>query len=152
MLDLRFSADRYGPYSNRLNHLLNALDGSYLRSDRRIPDCRPMDTIAFNDSQADVVAAYLRTGEARRYQTVVDETDALIDGFQSPLGMELLATVDWLLHRKGCAPNIGALRRGLAKWPGSEDAGARKAMLFNDRYLQLALERLVKEQQGELFA
>lgn len=28
-LDLRFEANRYGPYANRLTHLLNGLDGSY---------------------------------------------------------------------------------------------------------------------------
>ncbi|WP_334147709.1 type II toxin-antitoxin system antitoxin DNA ADP-ribosyl glycohydrolase DarG [Hyphomicrobium sp.] len=29
-LDLRFQADRYGPYASRLAHLLDGLDGSYL--------------------------------------------------------------------------------------------------------------------------
>ena len=34
-LDLRFSADKYGPYSDRLRHLLNGLDGSYLHCEER---------------------------------------------------------------------------------------------------------------------
>lgn len=29
-LDLQFKADKYGPFSDRLRHLLNALDGTYL--------------------------------------------------------------------------------------------------------------------------
>ena len=37
-LDLRFQADRFGPYAPRLAHLLNALDGSYLHCDKRIGD------------------------------------------------------------------------------------------------------------------
>ena len=142
VLDLRFQADRYGPFSPRLNHLLNALDGSYLRSDKRIVDCGPMDTIAFNDTKADVVAAFLRSGEGRAYAPVLEDIDQLIDGFQSPLGMELLATVDWLLRQEGCTPDLPSLRRGLEQWPGGNDAGQRKLRLFDTRLLKLAVDRL----------
>ena len=145
VLDLRFQADRYGPYSPRLNHLLNALDGSYLRSDKRISDCGPMDTIGFADAKADVLATYLRSGDGKRYAPVLDETDRLIDGFQSPLGMELLATVDWLLRREQCAPTIEAVRQGLARWSGGAEAGQRKQALFDDQMLDLALHRLIPQ-------
>ena len=142
VLKLRFQADRYGPFSPRLNHLLNALDGSYLRSDKRIADCGPMDTIAFNDERTDAVAAFLRSVEGKLYAAALDEIDALIDGFQSPLGMELLATVDWLARREGCAMEVTALRQGLQRWPAGEEAGQRKLRLFDDRLLQQAATRL----------
>ena len=142
VLDLRFQADKYGPFAPRLNHLLNALDGSYLRSDKRISDCGPMDTIAFSDDKAELVSLFLRSEEARDYAVVLDDADRVIDGFQSPLGMELLATVDWLLRREGIAPDTASLRDGLKNWPGGADAGRRKQRLFNDRLLGLAVERL----------
>ena len=142
VLDLRFQADRYGPYSPRLNHLLDALDGSYLRSDKRISDCGPMDTIAFADSEAEVVSLFLRTGEAKVYAGALEDTDTLIDGYQSPFGMELLATVDWLLDREGSTPDVPSLRRGLERWPGGAGAGQRKLRLFDERLLQLAVSRL----------
>jgi hypothetical protein len=141
-LDLQYQADRYGPYSNRLNHLLNALDGSYLRSPKRIADCGPTDTIAFADQKTDKVAAYLGSGEARPYQPVMEKVDSLIDGFQSPFGLELLATVDWLLQREKCEPTIEGIREGLANWKGPANAGERKQRLFNDKVLDLALGRL----------
>lgn len=144
VLDLRFEANRYGPYSPRLTHLLDALDGSYLRSDKRLSDCGPMDTITFADSEAEVVSLFLRTGEARAYGDVLEDTDTLIDGFQSPLGMELLATVDWLLHQEGCASDVTSLRRGLERWPGGADAGQRKCRIFDDRLLKLASDRLTE--------
>jgi len=50
-LKLKFEANYYGPYANNLDHLLNALDGSYLKSDKRIPDCDPLDVIWFNESE-----------------------------------------------------------------------------------------------------
>jgi O-acetyl-ADP-ribose deacetylase (regulator of RNase III) len=141
-LDLRYQADRYGPYSRRLNHLLNALDGSYLRSSKRISDCGPMDTIAFADSEAEKVALFLRTGTAKPYQQVIEDTDALIDGFQSPYGLELLATVDWLIHRERCEATVDGIRAGLSAWKGGPGAGQRKLRLFDDRVLQFALDRL----------
>jgi len=146
VLRLKFHADRYGPYSPRLNHLLNALDGSYLHSDKRISDCGPMDTIGFADTKTDTLAAYLRSGDGKSYAGVLEETDRLIDGFQSPLGMELLATVDWLLRREKCAPNIPSLRRGMERWPGGAEAGQRKQGMFDDRLLELALGRLCPNQ------
>ena len=144
VLKLQFQADRYGPYSPRLNHLLDALDGSYLRSDKRISDCGPMDTIAFAENEAEVVALFLRTPEAKPYAAALEDTDTLIDGFQSPLGMELLATVDWLLTKEGCSPDVPSLRQGLARWPGGADAGQRKQRIFDDRLLELALGRLIE--------
>jgi hypothetical protein len=143
VLDLQFQADRYGPYSPRLNHLLNALDGSYLHSEKRISDCGPMDTISFAEAEADVVGLFLRTSDAKPYAAVIEDTDKLIDGFQTPLGMELLATVDWLLIREHCQPTVKALREGLARWPAGSEAGKRKQRLFDDRLMGLALNRLV---------
>lgn len=142
ILKLSFKADRYGPYSTRLNHLLNALDGSYLRSEKRISDCTPLDTIAFNDSKADVVAAFLAAGEAKSFSVVLQETHQLIDGFQSPLGMELLATVDWLVRRGKCSADIQSLQRGLHAWPAGKESGQRKLHLFDKRLLELAIDRL----------
>jgi hypothetical protein len=75
-------------------------------------------------------------------QEVLDRTAALIDGFESPLGMELLATVDWLIEREQCEATLSGIRDGLARWPAGPDAAERKLRLFNDRLIGLALERL----------
>jgi O-acetyl-ADP-ribose deacetylase (regulator of RNase III)/uncharacterized phage-associated protein len=141
-LDLRFQANRFGPFAPRLNHLLNALDGSYLNSYRRIADAGPMDLIWFDDSKRDRVAAYLGS-EAKAYLPVLEDTGVLIDGFESPLGMELLATVDWLLEH-GAEPTLGKVKEGLGAWEGGERAGQRKLRLFDDAMLEVALDRLIK--------
>ncbi len=137
-LNLQFVAHRYGPYAARLQHLLDYLDGSYLRSQVRIPDAKPRDVIAFNDEKKERVSLYLRT-EAAAYAGALDRVSRRIDGFESPLGMELLATVDWLLH-EGRRPELEDIRDGLKNWPGG--AGDRKLRLFDDRMLKLAIERL----------
>ena len=141
-LDLRFTANKYGPYAERLRHLLNALDGSYLHCDKRLSDAGPFDLIWFNDSRRAKVDEYLHSEKARTYLPALEATGKLIDGFESPLGMELLATVDWLLVNGGYQPNITSIREGLAKWPGGAASARRKQELFDDRLLQLALNRL----------
>jgi hypothetical protein len=141
-LDLRFQANKYGPYANRLDHLLNALDGSYLHCDKRIADAGPADIIWFDDSRKEYVAAYLKTKEASEYLDALEATADLIDGFESPLGLELLATVDWLLYRDECAPTIEGVRECLKRWVGGAGAANRKMKLFDDRLIALALERL----------
>ena len=70
----------------------------------------------------------------------LDATETVIDGFQSPLGMELLATVDWLLSKSISQPNVESIKEGLKSWP--EGAGTRKLRIFDNRLIELALNRL----------
>ncbi|WP_341809477.1 macro domain-containing protein [Xanthomonas oryzae pv. oryzicola] len=140
-LDLRFSAHKYGPYADRLRHLLNGLDGSYLHCDKRISDADPLDVIWFDDNRKSFVQTYLKS-EAKQYIPALEATAALIDGFESPFGMELLATVDWLIVQEGISAQVADVREGIRHWPGGQDAAARKDRLFDDRALGIALKRL----------
>jgi O-acetyl-ADP-ribose deacetylase (regulator of RNase III) len=143
-LDLQFSADRYGPYSDRLRHLLNGLDGSYLHCDKRLGDAGPADTIWFDEAMRPRVELFLKQEDNRELLPIVEKTEAIIGGFESPLGMELLATVDWLIERENCAQSVAAIREGLRRWPAGPEAAERKLRLFNDRLIGLALERLAR--------
>ncbi|KXS38103.1 MAG: appr-1-p processing domain-containing protein [Halomonadaceae bacterium T82-2] len=140
-LRLEFQPHRYGPYSDRLRHLLNGLDGSYLHSEKRINDATPDEVVWFDESRRERVSAYLRSAEAHPYAEVLEEVDALIDGFQSPLGMEVLATLDWLISQEHVEPTVESIKEGLRHWP-DDIAGQRKLRLFSDRLIALALERL----------
>lgn len=140
-LDLRFEAKHYGPYADRLRHLLDALDGSYLKSEKRISDSDPLDTIWFNDTQRDRVALYLKT-EASAYLPALEKTTRLIDGFESPFGLELLSTVDWLLAEEHVEPEPAALLKGVSHWSEGDFAAQRKLKLFDLPKLELALNRL----------
>lgn len=141
-LDLQFEAGKFGPYASRLTHLLDALDGSYLHCSKRLADAGPLDTIWFEDSRADRVATYLASSEAKPYVPALDATSRLIDGFESPLGMELLSTVDWLLAQRGADPTVSSVKRGLAAWPGGDESAERKLRIFDDRLVKLAIDRL----------
>jgi hypothetical protein len=53
-----------------------------------------------------------------------------------------LATVDWLISRENVEPTLPGIRQGIRNWPAGETHAQRKERLFNDRLLELALERL----------
>jgi O-acetyl-ADP-ribose deacetylase (regulator of RNase III) len=141
-LDLRFVPNKYGPYAERLRHLLDGLDGSYLHSAKRLSDAGPLDLIWFNDERRSKVEEYLHTEKARSYLPALEATARLIDGYESPLGMELLSTVDWLIEKDGYSPELRSIRQGISSWPGGKKAIQRKQHLFDDRLIELALNRL----------
>lgn len=140
-LKLQFKPDRYGPYSDRLRHLLDNLDGSYLHCDKRLGDASPTDVIHCAPTHYEKLRRYISGAEFGPYRDVVAEADAFIDGFQSPLGMEALATVGWLIERESADPSVPGIRQGINRWPAGDEAAARKQRLFSDELLSAALTR-----------
>jgi O-acetyl-ADP-ribose deacetylase (regulator of RNase III) len=141
-LDLRFEAQRYGPYADRLRHLLDKLDGSYLHCDKRISDAAPEDAVWFEEKERSYLDAFLASEDMKPYLAAIDEASKLIDGFESPYGLELLSSVDWLINKEKLDIDISALQEGLRKWPYQDGSGERKAKLFDSRVLGIALDRL----------
>ena len=78
----------------------------------------------------------------RKYAGVMEWTSAIIDGFESPLGMELLATVDWLAEEEHMALTVTGIQSGLRTWPGGEEAAERKLRILDERLIGIAVERL----------
>ena len=98
------------------------------------------DLIQFDDGRSKEISIYFTNPWAEPYLAPLDRTSELIDGFESPFGMELLATVDWLITKAGCTAAVPNVRDGLSKWPASRAAARRKQKLFNDRMLEVAVD------------
>ncbi|MCY3839754.1 MAG: macro domain-containing protein [Gammaproteobacteria bacterium] len=143
-LNLEFRANIYGPYSDRLRFLLDALDGSYLRCERRLSDAKPESEIWFNIEKKHYVDSYMRSLGKSYLPALAWATDT-IRGFESPLGMEVLSTVDWLLQRGGRRATVDDVWDGIRHWGRGQQ---RKTRIFDDRLVDLALERLATRQQG----
>ncbi len=137
-----FVADRYGPYSDRVRHLLDSLDGSYLTCERRVADARPFDPIRFRHDRQDQIGAYLTTPEASPYRHALDTATEIIDGFQSPHGLELLATVGWLSRETEAALDVDPMMAAIAAWPGPPGAAERKVRVFTSHHVKAAVEHL----------
>jgi hypothetical protein len=141
-LKLSFDANRYGPFAPQFTHLLNALDGSFLHCEKRVADASPFEAIHFDPGWKARLLAYFATAEAAPYVEAIDTTDQIIDGFQSPLGMEALATVDWLLNREHAEPSLAGIRQAIRGWRGGPAAADRKQRLFSDRLIEASIGRL----------
>lgn len=141
-LRFRFEANKYGPYSHNLTKLLDSLDGSYLRCDKRLADADPFDLIWFNEAKHDRVQAYLNSGDGKKYSDVLDWASSTIDGFESPLGMELLATIDWMMQHDDIERSVNGVMNGLKNWAGGAAAGRRKLKIFDERLVSIALKQL----------
>lgn len=141
-LKLVFQAGKYGPYSDNLRHILEGLDGSYLRSSKRIADANPHDTISFEEESEGKLNKYFLQARMRKYAQAMRWTEHMIEGFETPFGMELLATVDWLIYSNAAQATLESVRSGVERWPYSIEAAKRKAKLFDERVLSIALRRV----------
>lgn len=137
-----FAANRYGPYSDRVRHLLDSLDGSYLTCERRLPDARPFDPIRFRHDRRELIGVYLTSPEAGPYRAALDAASEIVDGFQTPHGLELLATVDWLHRESDVALDANAMIAAIASWPGPDGAAERKAKMFTRHHVEAAVAHL----------
>lgn len=96
-LKLKYKEAHYGPYAENLRHVLNAIEGhmvSGYADGGDAPD-KQLEILpkALGDAQD-----FLETKEATRSR--LERVSDLVDGFESPFGLELLSTVHWVATRK----------------------------------------------------
>jgi O-acetyl-ADP-ribose deacetylase (regulator of RNase III) len=130
-LDLRFAKALYGPYATRLSHMINDMEGHYIVGYGAGGD-DPSKPIELLEGAARQGRAVLESHPAtlKRFQ----EVSRVIEGFESPYGMELLATVHWVAGRESAATLDEAIR-GVHAW------SERKTM-FTPHQIGAAWERL----------
>ena len=97
-LRLNFSKAPYGPYAVNLRHVLNLIEGHFIRG-YADGDDDPQTQIELTQGAADQAMAFLgnHPETSVRFGRVVD----LVEGFETPFGMELLSTVHWVATRDG---------------------------------------------------
>ncbi|WP_297389902.1 macro domain-containing protein [Acidiferrobacter sp.] len=104
-LRLNYKAGHYGPYAPNLNKVLEVMEGHFIRGygDSQKPDAE-IELLSGAVDEASMFLADKRDSLAR-----LDQVADLIEGFETPYGMELLATVHWVAHyggRQGEAPAV----------------------------------------------
>ena len=136
-LKLTFVAHEYGPYSDQLRHVLNKMEGHYIRGvgDGVVDaEIEPMPNALI---EAD--AFLLNDDDGPDLNQRVAKVEQLIDGFQSPYGMELLATVYWVARNAPFATNYAEALRAVRGW------NERKRQLMQPAHVEIAWNRLVDE-------
>ena len=92
-LELRYQKAPYGPYAENLRHVLSRIEGHFISGYGDAED-RPDKQIELQPTASERAEALLKRhpDTQRRFDRVVD----LIEGFETPFAMELLATVHWV--------------------------------------------------------
>ncbi|MBR0676261.1 macro domain-containing protein [Roseomonas alkaliterrae] len=130
-LRLRFAKAPAGPFAENLGKVLQALEGHYLEGYRDGGDAPGKEITILPGAAEDAEVALAGAAETgRRFARVAE----LVEGFETPFGLELLATVHWVAKARPEATEE-EVTGGVRAW------GPRKRG-FSDRQIGLALERL----------
>jgi O-acetyl-ADP-ribose deacetylase (regulator of RNase III) len=132
-LRLSFEKGHYGPYAETINHVLQRMEGHFVTGygDRSSPSDLRLDPAAVKRARS------FLSGDSSAQQHI-ERVSRLIEGFESPLGLELLATVHWVAqHGESSTPDEAL--RALSEWT------PRKREIFRPRHVEAAWERLEEE-------
>lgn len=130
-LRLQFEKGHYGPYATNLRHVLNRIEGHFITGfgdGGEKPD-KPLELVEGVREKAHDELDDL-PGTQNRFEQVAD----LVDGFETPFGMELLATVHWVASQES-AENLEDVVNGVRSW----NTAKKK---FSPREIEIAWEHL----------
>jgi O-acetyl-ADP-ribose deacetylase (regulator of RNase III) len=133
-LQLEFKRAKYGPYAENLNHVLIAMEGHYTRG---YGDRSSEPQIQVVDGAYEAAAEFLGSHPAT--STRLGGVAELLDDWETPYGLELLATVHWALNR--AQPPLrprAEVCSYVAAWT------PRKAKLFKPAQVNRAIDHLVE--------
>jgi O-acetyl-ADP-ribose deacetylase (regulator of RNase III) len=130
-LKLSFVKGTYGPYSEVLQHVLQRMEAHFIRGYGDRSREASIRWLPPADSEAE---AFLRDHPLT--QTRLDQVAQLIEGFETPYGMELLATVHWLVNDEpALKDDPAAIVRAVHSWNAHKQA-------FIPHHIQTAWSRL----------
>jgi O-acetyl-ADP-ribose deacetylase (regulator of RNase III) len=95
-LSLKYIKGPYGPYAENLRHVLRTIEGHLISgyADGGDDPGKPLNLVpgAVEDANA-----FLESHQETR--TRFERVDSLVEGFETPFGLELLATVHWITQQ-----------------------------------------------------
>lgn len=130
---LRFGAGLYGPYAPNLNKVLERMEGHLIRGygDSQKPDTE-IELLPDAVKEANLFLKEHPLPIAR-----VNLVSDLIQGFETPYGMELLSSVHWVCtHNKPKATTPEAATESVHGW------NERKQKMFRSEHIRVAYQRL----------
>jgi O-acetyl-ADP-ribose deacetylase (regulator of RNase III) len=133
VLRLQYNKAHYGPFALNLSHVLNAVEGHFLSGYADGGD-NPSKQIQIVPGAGRDAATFLEQNPETCAR--IDSVAKLVDGFETPFGMELLSTVHWVVKDK--TMTICDIIAGTYEW-----STAKKK--FSERQIEIAVNRLVQE-------
>ncbi len=130
-LRLRYTKAARGPYAENLRHVLNAVEGHLVVGYADGGDA-PDKQVELVPGAIDDALSFLADDMETRQR--FDRVASLVDGFESPFGLELLATVYWVVKQED-AFSVSEVVERVYAW------NERKRR-FTTRQIELALNAL----------
>lgn len=133
-LSLQFCKGNYGPYADKLRHVLSIMDGHFISGygdGKNSPDVE----ILLKDGAVREAEQFLKNYPEThsRFEKVAN----VIEGFETPYGMELLSSVHWVAQeRPEAAADPEAAIRAVHAW------SSRKKQLMKPNHIKIAWSRL----------
>lgn len=135
-LRLKFNASYYGPYSVQVGHVLYALNGKYLKGLEQM-SIKAFEPIELNYEKFNEIKDYIKKELKPEQLQRLNDLIQLIDGFQSALALEILATVDYVKNEKALT-NESDIIQAVQNWSN------RKHNLFQEKHILIAIRHLDK--------
>lgn len=139
-LRLDFKAWKFGPFARNLGHVFGDMEGVWIKG---FGDGtrRAFETFSLLPAAKAAQSMTLPDG----YVAALEKIDKIFMGFESPLGLELLATVHWLVVHDHVDPEREKIMAALANWSDNQNGwGDRKLKYFPPRLIELALGRIAQ--------
>jgi O-acetyl-ADP-ribose deacetylase (regulator of RNase III) len=130
-LRLRFAKGPYGPYAENLRHVLNTIEGYYISGYGAGGD-QPDKVLELVPGAAEDARRVL--AERRETRERFERVSRLVEGFESPYGLELLATVHWIVTRERPTTAEQLIERFYA-WAERKERFSRGQILLAARVL-----------------
>jgi len=131
-LKFSFKKSNYGPYTNTINHLLQNMENHYTRG---FGDRIQKAEVRLLNNAIDEADEFL-SGK-NEYLESIKRIKQLVDGFETPFGMELLSTVHWVATKEcNTNPTNDEIIKKVHQW------NSRKEKLFKPHHINIAITRL----------
>ena len=142
-LRLNFTKGPYGPYAENLRHVLHAIEG-HLVSGYDDGGDKPDKQLTLVPGALDDALLFLKEKDTSNTQEHFDKVCNLVEGFESPFGLELLATVHWVVKNEQ-VQTVDDVIAGVYAWN-------EKKRQFSSRQIILAIDVLTKKGWLEHFS
>lgn len=133
---LKFEASHFGPYSAQVAHILYNVNGKYIKGLEQM-DVKAFEVLELQYDTVDEIRDYIKKELSSEQLNKIRDLIKLIEGFQSALSLEVLASVDFIVSQN---PGIRE-DEIIAKIHSWSD---RKRTLFKDRYIKIAYQHLIE--------
>jgi len=137
-LNLEYEKGHYGPYSHRLQHLAKHLNGYFLNFKHEAT--KPGTLVYLRN--LDKVEIYNKENLTSEQNNRLTEIQNLIEGFESPYGLELLATVDFI-YQEEKIEDTNKIIEEIGNWT------KRKKKLMKPFHIKVAHQRLKEYYQEQ---